>query len=341
MKSSLFGKYCTLLAMVTVFLLGANPAEPAEDMASFYQGKVVRLVVASSPGGSTDINARLLAPALERYLKCTVVVVNKAGAGGMVGTNDFYNSSPKDGLTLMISMEGLPLAQALGAAGVRFDCRKFGWIAGLYKDSRSLQVAVGSPYKTLDDLRKLKQAKAAVSSVTSPAGPQVILAIEALNLENAKLVKGYPGSTEIKLALMRMEADFTVQSKSHIMRKDSFMRPLITVEEERDPDFPDLPTITEMKIKPETMRMMELIMKGNASGRALITPPGVPNEKIAFLRKVTAAALKDADYVASVKKADLFSNPISGEKTAESVEKALNASPEELEKLRFLILKKY
>ncbi len=51
MKSSLFGKYCMLLAMVTVFLLGANPAEPAEDMASFYQGKVVRLVVASSPGG--------------------------------------------------------------------------------------------------------------------------------------------------------------------------------------------------------------------------------------------------------------------------------------------------
>ncbi len=206
------------------------------------------------PEASTDINARLLAPALERHLKCTVVVVNKAGAGGMVGTNDFYNSSPKDGLTLMISMEGLPLAQALGAAGVRFDCRKFGWIAGLYKDSRSLQVAVGSPYKSLDDLRKLKQAKAAVTSVTSPAGPQVILAIEALNLENAKLVKGYPGSTEIKLALMRLEADFTVQSKSHIMRKDSFMRPLITVEEERDPDFPDLPALPEMKIKPEMMK---------------------------------------------------------------------------------------
>jgi len=341
MRSSLFGTCGAFLAVAAVLLLGAIPAEPAEDMASFYQGKVVRLVVASSPGGSTDINARLLAPALEKYLKCTVVVINKAGAGGMVGTNDFYNAAPKDGLTLMISMEGLPLAQALGAAGVRFDCRKFGWIAGLYKDSRSLQVAVGSPYKSLDDLRKLKQAKAAISSVTSPAGPQVIIAIEALNLENAKLVKGYPGSTEIKLALMRMEADFTVQSKSHIMRKDSFMRPLITVEEERDPDFPDLPAITEMKIKPETMKMMELIMKGNASGRALITPPGVSNEKIAFLRKVTAATLKDPNYVESVKKADLFSSPMSGEKVTESVEKALNATPEELEKLRFIILKKY
>ena len=96
---------------------------------------------------------------------------------------------------------------------------------------------------------------------------------------------------------MRLEADFTVQSKSHIMRKDTFMRPLITVEEERDPDFPDIPALPEMKIKPETMKMMELIMKGNASGRALITPPGVSNEKIAFLRKVTAAALKDSDYV--------------------------------------------
>jgi tripartite-type tricarboxylate transporter receptor subunit TctC len=341
MNFSKSGKYFVFLTCLAVLLMGANIAESAEDAASFYRGKTVRLVVPLSPGGGTDLHARLLAPVLEKYLKCTVVVINKPGGGGLVAMNDVYEAPRKDGLTLAISPEGLPLAQAVGASGVRFDARKFGWIASLYKDFRMLLVGVDSPYKTVDDLRKLKQPKAAMTAVTSAAGPSLILALEALNLDNAKLVLGYPGSTEVLLAVRRMEADFTVMTKAHALRKDPLVRPILAIEDERAPEFPNISAFTELGIKPETKKIMDIIMMGQASGRAVITSPGVSKEKIAFLRKMLAAGLNDPGYVQRVEKAGFFSKPLSGEKTAESVEKALNVPREDLEKLRHIMFEKY
>ena len=341
MKFSPFGKYLVFLAALAVFLLGAGPGEPAEDIASFYRGKTMRLVVPFSPGGGTDLHARLLAAVLEKYLKCTVVVINKPGGGGLVAMNDLYEAPRKDGLTLAISPEGLPLAQAVRTPGVRFNARKFGWIVSLYKDFRYVLVGIDSPYKSVDDLRKLKRPKAAITAITSPAGPSVILALEGLNLDNAKIVAGYPGSTEVLLAVKRLEADFTVMSKSHALRKDPLVRPLIAIEDERAPEFPDIPAFTEMGIKPETKKMMEIIMMGQAAGRAVVTPPGVSKEKIAFLRKVITAALNDPEYVKRVEKAGFFSKPLSAEKTAESVEKALSIAPEDAKMLRHIMFEKY
>jgi tripartite-type tricarboxylate transporter receptor subunit TctC len=330
-----------LLASVTVFLLGVNPAEPAEDVASFYKGKVVRLIVGTTPGGAYDNYARLLAPVLQKRLNCTVAVVNKAGAGGIVAMNDLYEAPRKDGLTLGLAMEGTPLAQAIGVDGVRFDCRKFGWLATIYKDVRFLYGAPASPYKSIDDLRKLKPAKAATTTVTSPSGPTLILALEGLGMDNTKIIAGYPGSTEVILAVRRGEADFTCQSINHALKKDALVRPLVVVEEKRAPEFPNVPAFTEFGIKPEAKRVMDLIMMGQASGRALITPPGVSDEKITFLRDVISSSLRDPDFVKKAKTIGLELAPVTGDITAASVLKALDMTPEEAKKLKYIITQKY
>jgi tripartite-type tricarboxylate transporter receptor subunit TctC len=341
MKSNQFGKYCVLLTIVAVFLLGANPAEPAEDVASFYRGQVVRLVVGTTPGGAYDNYARLLSPVLQKRLSCTVAVINKAGAGGLVAMNDLYEAPRKDGLTLGLAMEGIPLAQAIGVDGVRFDCRKFGWLATIYKDVRFIYVAPASPYKSIDDLKKLKPAKAATTTVTSPSGPTLVLAIEALGIDNAKIIAGYPGSTEVILAVRRGEADFTCQSINHALKKDALVRPLVVVEEKRAPEFPNVPAFTEFGIKPEAKRVMELIMMGQASGRALVAPPGVPDEKIKFLRNVISSSLKDPEFVKKAQTLGLELDPVTGDKTAANVQKALDMTPDEAKKLKYIITQKY
>ena len=329
------------MAVFLMVLTFSNFGLAAEDMAAFYRGKTIRLIVPYSPGGGTDLNARLLAPVLKRYLKATVVVINKPGGGGLVAMNDFYENPQKDGLTLAISPEGLPFSQAMGDPGVRFDVRKFGWIISLYKDFRCLMVGIDSPYKSLEDLKKLKQPKAAISSVTSPAGPATILAFEVLNMENGKIVAGYPGSTEILLAVKRLEADFTVITKSHALRKNPLVRPLLAMEETRAPEFPHIPSYTELNVKPEVKRMMEILMLGQAAGRAIVTPPGVAKEKIAFLRKIMNSVVKDPEYLDKVEKAGFFAKPLSGEETTAKVEKALSVKPSELKMLKHILFEKY
>ncbi len=341
MKIKQSWKSCLLIALGAIFFLGASSASAAQDAAAFYRGKTVRLVVPFTPGGGTDLHARLLAPVLAKYLKSTVVVINKPGGGGLVAMNDLYDAPRTDGLTLAVSPEGLPFAQAIKASGVRFDARKFGWIISLYKDYRCVLVGVDSPYKSVEDLRKLKQPKAAITAVTSPAGPTTIFAIEALGLNNAKIVAGYPGSTELLLAVKRQEADFTVMTKSHALRKDALVRPLLAMEEKRTPDYPNMPTVTELGMNPETKKMMEIILMGQTSGRAIVTPPGVAKEKIAFLRKVLESVVNDQDYLKKVEKAGFFSEPLSGEKTAASVEKAVNITPAEGKRLQQILFEKY
>ena len=204
-----------------LFFAGSESRRAGGGHCFFLSWQVVRLVVGTTPGGAYDNYARLLAPVLQKRLNCTVAVINKAGAGGFVAMNDLYEAPKKDGLTLGLAMEGTPLAQAIGVDGVRFDCRKFGWLATIYKDVRFIYVAPASPYKSIDDLRKLKPAKAATTTVTSPSGPTLILALEALGMDNVKIIAGYPGSTEVILAVRRGEADVTCQSINHALKKDA------------------------------------------------------------------------------------------------------------------------
>jgi len=288
-----------------------------------------------------DFHARLLAPVLGRHLKCTVVVINRPGGGGLVAMNDFYESPKKDGLTLAITGEGLPFAQLIGDPGVRFDVRKFGWIISLYKEFRYLVVGIDSPYKSWEDLKNLKQPKAAVTSPTSQSGIPTILAFEVLGLERGKVIAGYPGSTEILLALKRLEADFTVISKSHALRKNPLVRPLLAMEETRAPEFPDIPSYKEMPLKPEAKRMMEIVMLAQAAGRSIVTPPGVPKEKVGFLRKVFATLVQDADYLGKIEKAGYAAKPLSGDETAAKVKQTLSIKPAELKMLKYLLFEKY
>ncbi|MFC1814364.1 Bug family tripartite tricarboxylate transporter substrate binding protein [Thermodesulfobacteriota bacterium] len=342
MKTKPSWKFCVLFVILAVFLTGAADRASAADIASFYRGKTMRFVVPFSPGGGYDTYARILASVLEKKLGCDVIVINKPGGGGLVAINNLYDSPRKDGLTISMGPESLPFAQAIGASGVRFDSRKFGWLASIFKDIRFVMVDVDAPYKSIEELKKLERPKAAVTSITSPAGPSLIVALELLNMENAKIVAGYPGSSEVLLAVKRGEADFCVQSKSHLLKKDPFVRPLVLIEEKRDPDFPNIPTASEIvAMTPEKKRIQEIIALGQASGRAVITPPGVSNEKIRFLQKVVFASLKDPEFIKKTQKVGLRLNPLTGEETAVLVEKALKVSPAEVKKLKHILFEKY
>lgn len=100
----------------------------AEDKA-YYQGKTVRMIVGSGPGGGYDVFSRMIAPYLARRLGTTVVVENQPGAGGLTALNRLY-AAPPDGYLLSLSNgTGAAFAQITGQKGVRFDLAKFSYLA--------------------------------------------------------------------------------------------------------------------------------------------------------------------------------------------------------------------
>ena len=342
MKNRFFWKSCVFLTIFTIFLLGIHSKAPAQNVADFYKGKVVRVIVPFGPGGGYDIYSRLIAKALGKYLNCTAIVINKPGAGGLIGMNYLYINAPKDGLALALAPDGLPLTQLIGAQGVKFDCKKFNWLASIYRDIRLLGVDQKSPYKTMKDFMKAKGLRASESAVTSPPHKDLILAIEVLGLDSVKIVSGYVASPQVILALKQGEADFTVISVPHFLRDKTILHPLAVIGDERIPEFPDLPAIlAEFKVREETRKIVETIKTAKASGRALAMPPGVPIERVNYMRKIIMSCLKDKELLKKAKKLKLFVKPLPGEKVKQYVDQTFNISPEETKILKYILLEKY
>lgn len=342
MSNRFFWKSCVFLAIFIIFLLGIHSKAPAKSTADFYKGKVVRFIVPFGPGGGYDTYCRLIAKTMEKYMNCTVIVINRPGAGGLVGMNYLYVSAPKDGLTLALGPGGLPLTQLIGAQGVKFDCRKFNWLASVYRDLRLLGVDHKSPYKTLQAFVKVKGLKAAESSVTSPPHKDLILALETLGLDSVKIVSGYLSSPQVLLALKRGEADFTVISLPHFLRDKTILHPLAVIGDKRIPQFPDLPAIfAEFKVREETKKAVETIKIAKASGRSLAMPPGVPIERVNYLRKIMMTCLKDQELLKKAKRVKLTVAPLPGEKVKQYVDQTFNISPEETKRLKYLLMEKY
>src|SRR3982750_1774658 len=135
-----------LLALGAV-LCAALPAQAQDDVAAFYKGKVVRLVVGIGVGSGYDINARLLARYLPKYIPGhpSVIVQNQPGAGSLTMTNQLYAGGPFDGTAIGASFNGRPPPTLLQPAGARFEATKINWIGSTNRETQAMYVWHASP----------------------------------------------------------------------------------------------------------------------------------------------------------------------------------------------------
>ena len=111
------------LLTLAVMLCSAMSAQAQDDVATFYRGKVVRLLVGIGVGSGYDINARLLARYLPKYIpgNPSVIVQNQPGAGSLSMTNQLFAAGPFDGTAIGASFNGLPTTPLLQPTGARFE----------------------------------------------------------------------------------------------------------------------------------------------------------------------------------------------------------------------------
>ncbi len=293
----------------------ANPAQSG-GRSDYFAGKTITALVNFSAGGPTDVFARLLAPYLEKHIpgQPKVIVENRPGAGGVIGTNQLYNAARKDGLTMGI-FTGPFSQQLMEAEGVQYDSAQFVWLGGASESSVSYaHASLGA--KTAADL--LRPATEIVAGGLSPDSSKDLTLRTYLNMFQLpyRYVTGYPGQAEINLAFRRGEvnyaeesltswatngAQFTKEGMAYPMSQRGIIRGGQVV---RDPRVPDVPTHLEVavELKGEAAkqsveyRAMTLITQMSSMLRAILYPPGVSPDLAETMREAVAAAFADPEF---------------------------------------------
>lgn len=310
-------------------LLGLAAAGQANE-AEFYKGKTVNIIVSTKPGGGYDAYARLLAKVLPKHLPgITPVVKNVPGAGHIIGCNEVFRSKP-DGLTFGTFNKGLITSQLVAMEGIKFDLRKMSWLGTPATEPRVLVMSTKSGIKNVADLQKAKQVLICSAGVGSSSHNDAIMVGEILGFEkNLKVVPGYAG-TEGDLAMMRGEIMGQIGSldsmRSMITNKEAV--PILLISNKRTKEFPNLPNILEYAKEGKKKAMADLMVAQALLSRPFAGPPGIPPERLKFLRQAFEAAWNDPELLAMAKKSGLSLEFQDGDEVAQAVNSAMNQTPE-------------
>jgi hypothetical protein len=205
MKAMLLG----MLAFVSV-----SPVAAQEDVAAFFKGRTVRIIVGVGVGSGYDINARLLARHLGAHIpgNPAVIVQNQPGAGSLTMTNQLYSAGPFDGTAIGASFNGLPTAPLLQPAGVRFEATRINYIGSTNRETQVSYVWHTVPVSSLDDLRSTQ----VVVGAQAPGSTQFDYPVLGNNLFGFKfkVITGYESTPKIHLAMERAEVHGTLANWS-------------------------------------------------------------------------------------------------------------------------------
>ena len=170
----------TLLAAACTLGLAALGLSPAAVLAQDYPSRPVKLIVPFGPGTTTDIISRVIGEALAKPLGQAVIVENRAGAGGVIGS-DLVAKSPADGYTLVMGTVGTHAINATLYKKLPYDPLKdFAPVAFAGYTPTLLVVAANSPFKSVKDLAAQAAKPGGVSFASAGNGTSGHLAGELL-----------------------------------------------------------------------------------------------------------------------------------------------------------------
>jgi tripartite-type tricarboxylate transporter receptor subunit TctC len=332
------------LAIGLTFLLGASATVSGEE---FYKGKVLRFIVAASPGGGYDTYTRTIARHIGKYIpgNPTSIVQNRPGGGQLVGALYIYRRAKPDGLTVGVWNSTWVLQQALGNRKVRFEGDKFGWIGAPVRGLPSCAIMGFTGLKTLEDVLNSKKTlnMGSVGGGTTNDLPKVLNLTLGTKFD---VIAGFGGTSTIRLSMQRGEIDgacfswesMRVTARAMLDAKgDEKFIPFITHGDSQDPEVKDLPRITEVIKGKENKAILNAWIGQYNFQRPLSLPPGTPKARLNILRKAFQATLNDPQFLADAKKSKLIINNVSGEEIEKNVAQMLAVSPEAKEKLQFLV----
>jgi tripartite-type tricarboxylate transporter receptor subunit TctC len=315
----------------------------AQDAGAFYRGKTVRVIIGYGVGGGYDINARMAARHLGKYLPGhpTFVPQNMPGASGLAATGYMYGPAPKDGTVIGTVPVNLARDQVLQADSAKFDVRQLNWIGRMTSGAGTYFSWYESNVKSFADLK----SREVVGAGSGPGANSVVYPpiLNELMGTRIKVIKGFPGTSDAMLALQRGEVDLvlepwqTIKSGSADLLRDKKINLIVQFTSKRHPDLPNVPAILELCETDEQRRLFTLLLSTEEIGRSLAMPPGVPADRVKAMRAAFTAMMDDPDLHKEAETQRLDLDMATGEFLEKSVMASFDTPPEVVAKLRQLL----
>ena len=266
-----------------------------------------------------------------------VVIQFMPGAGGAVGANYCFNRGTKDGLTLCHIQPGLPHLQLLDPRNVRFDVREFSYLGRTSTTNSAIYVRSENPAMTLLDVREHQVILGATGKAADTfVDPTVINNVLGTKFE---LIVGYPGGGEIDYAIEtgEIEGDAGPVMSTFLRHQswidDGMIRFLVQTGSVRHPLLPDVPLLQEFARNDDERAMFDFLSLRSEIGYTLIAPPGVPEDRVAVLRKAMADMLADPEFLAAAARIKLDVIPATGAAVEASIDRVFATPPDIIARL--------
>jgi tripartite-type tricarboxylate transporter receptor subunit TctC len=249
-RISLLGfKRTAAIAAAVASMLAAMPAAAADA----YPSRPIRVIVPQTPGGSTDVVARIVTDRLSDALKQTLVVDNRPGAGSLNGAEAVAKAAP-DGYTLLVIAASLTIMPAL-QSNLPFDpARDFAPISQFADLPHIVVLHPGVAAKSIPELVALLKAKpGGLTCGYSGIGTSTHLAIELFQhmTQTRMLLVPYKGGSPAMTALLggELQVNFATSSTALPHIRAGKLRALAVTGARRSTAAPELPTVAEAGVK--------------------------------------------------------------------------------------------
>ncbi len=323
------------------FFFGGNAL--ASDVAEFYRGKTIDIVVGYSAGGSYDAYARLVGRFIGAHVpgQPRTIIRQMAGGGSRIAANHVFNVAPRDGTVMATADQAMPVQQAVGDPDIKFDTSKLNWIGNPTADNNLLVVWHTANIHTIDDIRRREVILGATGINTSSQYAQALNSIAGTKF---KIVLGYPGAAEMGLAMEKGEimshtapwAAWKASRPDWI--RDKKINIIFQVGLQRARELPDVPLLMDYAQNDLDRGALRLFSAAAAIGRPLFSTPNTPAERIEALRRAFDATMKDPEFLKAAAQSGMDIDPVSGIELQKIVTEIVSAPKEVTQRLSAIIV---
>jgi tripartite-type tricarboxylate transporter receptor subunit TctC len=332
----------SLSRLVLALILAASFAGGA-GADDFYKGKTIDIVVGATPSGSFDLIARSLARHMGRHIpgNPSVIVQNMPGAGSLTALFYLDANAPKDGTVLGVFLPGIITQSFVTPEKIGLDLHKLAWVGIVSADNTRVCYGYGPDgVKDWNDLMRRTKDRPFIMGTTGTGasnyinGKSLVLVFQA----NLKIILGFPGSTELRLAVERGELDGDCGGFVGIPPdwiRDGKAHPFVRFAAERAPGIPESAVYVGDKAKtPEQKQLLAFLYSADKLGRPLVMSRQVPADRLALIRAAFNETMRDAAFRADMERQQEPVNPVPGEEAERIYGEMSKAPPEIVAKAR-------
>lgn len=334
---ALFGLVAGLLG--TGAALAAQSGFNEKTVADFYHGKTIKIIVGFTAGGGYDQYSRVIGRNISKYIpgNPAVIVDNMPGAGSIIAANHMFNAAPKDGTVIGNISGPIILEQLFKNPAVQFDMAKFRYLAVPVSETYVMVVTRKPGVSKFDEILGPKGKQVVMGGIPGSTVEHAPVLTRDILGANIKLVLGYKGTADVRLAIESGEVEgffnswtsLKITSLDKIKSGEWLMLAQFSDKPIKDlivPNVPTLPMIT--RTNEQRLLLKYGTSTPNDFGKVYVLPSETPADRAMALETAFAKTFADKEFLAEAEKGKLEVDPVSAEEVHKLVVEFLGMTPE-------------